>query len=150
LKAQHGIVLHAVEGLAGIIQLKHDDIGDGEIIINIDVRNFFGNMYSSSPMQSGTKPAATLIRRPTSDATHSRYMATGYASRFWSMGGVRRGGIGWARKMVEEQAGELWGNLCDMIFFRALFFTNKNRLFCNPKLILTVCTHVIVFSSFVN
>ena len=37
---QHGIVLHAVEGPARIIQLKLEDIGCGDIIINIDKRNF--------------------------------------------------------------------------------------------------------------
>jgi hypothetical protein len=36
---QHGIVSHAVEGPARIIHLKHEDIGCGDIIINIKVRN---------------------------------------------------------------------------------------------------------------
>jgi hypothetical protein len=38
------------------------------------------------------------------------------------MGGERRGGIGWAQKMVEEQAGELWGNLA-MCFFHPFLLT---------------------------
>ena len=41
---QHGIVSHAVEGPARIIQLKLEDIGCGDIIINIDVRNSPGNI----------------------------------------------------------------------------------------------------------
>jgi len=36
-------------------------------------------------------------------------------------------GIGWAQEMVEEQAGELWGNLCN-VFFSRPFFTNELRL----------------------
>jgi hypothetical protein len=36
------------------------------------------------------------------------------------MGGERRGGIGWAQKMVEEQAGELWCNLA--MYFFTLFY----------------------------
>ena len=42
---QHGIVSHAEEGPARIIQLKHEDhIGCGDIIINIDVCNSPGNI----------------------------------------------------------------------------------------------------------
>ena len=37
---QHGIESHVVEGPTQIIQLKHEDIGCGDIIINIDKRNF--------------------------------------------------------------------------------------------------------------
>jgi hypothetical protein len=41
---QHGIILHAVEGPARIIQLKHEYIGCRDIIININARNFPGNI----------------------------------------------------------------------------------------------------------
>ena len=41
---QHDIVSHAVEGPARIIQLNHEDIGCGDIIINIDKRNFPDNI----------------------------------------------------------------------------------------------------------
>jgi hypothetical protein len=40
----HGIVSHAVEGPARIIQLKHEDIGCEDIIITIEARNFPGNI----------------------------------------------------------------------------------------------------------
>ena len=40
---QHGIVSHAVEGPARIIQLNHEGIRCGGIIINIDAHNFPGN-----------------------------------------------------------------------------------------------------------
>jgi hypothetical protein len=43
---QHGIKSHVVEGPAQIIQLKHEDIGCRDIIININKRkhNFPGNI----------------------------------------------------------------------------------------------------------
>ena len=41
---QHGIESHVVEGPTQIIQLKHEDIGCGDIIINIDKHNFPGNI----------------------------------------------------------------------------------------------------------
>ncbi len=56
---QHGIVSHAVEDPARIIQLKHEDIGCGDIIVNIDMRYFPGNILFLSHVpqhKSGCHP----------------------------------------------------------------------------------------------
>jgi hypothetical protein len=64
------------------------------------------------------------------------------------MGGERRGGIGWAQKMVEEQAEELWDNLCDVFF--APFFLTKIGFSITRKGQKAPRTQVIVYSSFVK
>ena len=58
---QHGIILHAVEGPAQIIQLnyEHEDIGCGDIIINNDTHNFSCEILflPHGPTRNGTLPS---------------------------------------------------------------------------------------------
>jgi hypothetical protein len=63
------------------------------------------------------------------------------------MGRERRGSIGWAKKMIKKQVGELLGLLSYVLFFSAQFVLTKIGFFVTQK---GPHTHIIVYSSFVK
>ena len=130
---QHGIKSHVVEGPARIIQLKHEDIGCGDIIINIEARNFPGNILflPHAPQHK------TQNRLPPSYEGQQvcPFPVDGYGWRFpilvngW--GKKRRHWMGTEDGKIARR--RVVGFLVLCVIFLRPFFTNKTRLFRNPK-----------------